>query len=138
MPALQAGAAAISDPYAWGMAPSLRPGGIGAGGGAYAASAGKRRHAALSTWRTGDYRACVDKAGRVLGATKISAPGLFDDQIGLQREVEAEFENLLSDLPLSVRQEDAALTDAARAILRRITGKRLGKRPIVEAHILRL
>jgi ribonuclease J len=82
--------------------------------------------------------AVVDAGGRVLGATKISAPGLFDEAGSLQREVEAEFETLLAELPPAIRREDAALGDAARSILRRITGKRLGKRPIVEAHILRL
>jgi ribonuclease J len=82
--------------------------------------------------------AAFDAAGQVLGDPKISAPGLFDDDVLLQREVEREFQDLLGDLPATIRREDAALTDAARAILRRITGKRLGKRPIVEAHILRL
>jgi ribonuclease J len=41
-------------------------------------------------------------------------------------------------LPAGLRKEDAAFTDSARAVLRRIIGKRLGKRPIVEAHILRI
>jgi hypothetical protein len=54
------------------------------------------------------------------------------------RETQAEFLESLTDLPADIRREDAALDHAARAILRRITGKRLGKRPIVEAHILRL
>ncbi len=82
--------------------------------------------------------AAFDTAGRVLGAPKITAPGLFDDAAQLHREAEAEFLELLTDLPAAIRKEDAALTDAARSILRRVTGKRLGKRPIVEAHILRL
>ena len=81
----------------------------------------------------------LDGAGQVLGETRISAPGLFDEEARLlQREVETEFLNALVELPGSVRKDDAALDHAARAILRRITGKRLGKRPIVEAHILRL
>jgi ribonuclease J len=82
--------------------------------------------------------AVVDAAGRVVGAAKITAPGLFDDDAQFQHEAEREFEDLLAELPAAIRKEDAALTDAARSILRRITGKRLGKRPIVEAHILRL
>jgi ribonuclease J len=80
----------------------------------------------------------VDAAGNILGAVRVSAPGLLDEQLTLQREVEAEFFDLLSDLPASLRREDAAFTDSARAVLRRIVGKRLGKRPIVEAHILRI
>jgi ribonuclease J len=82
--------------------------------------------------------AAVDAHGNVLGDARISAPGLFEDTERLQRELEVEFQDLLSALPASTRREDAAFTDAARAILRRIVGKRLGKRPIVEAHILRL
>jgi ribonuclease J len=82
--------------------------------------------------------AAVDAQGNVLGDARISAPGLFEEAERLQRELEAEFQDLLSELPASTRREDAAFTDAARAILRRIVGKRFGKRPIVEAHILRL
>jgi ribonuclease J len=82
--------------------------------------------------------AAVDGQGNILGDARISAPGLFEETERLQRELEVEFQDLLSALPASTRREDAAFTDAARAILRRIVGKRFGKRPIVEAHILRL
>jgi ribonuclease J len=82
--------------------------------------------------------AVVDGAGKIHGPARVSAPGLLDEQEGLQREVEAEFLELLNDLPPALRKEDAAFTDSARAALRRIVGKRLGKRPIVEAHILRI
>ena len=82
--------------------------------------------------------AAVDAHGNVLGDARISAPGLFEETERLQRELETEFQDLLSALPASTRREDAPFTDAARAILRRIVGKRFGKRPIVEAHILRL
>jgi len=82
--------------------------------------------------------AVVDATGKIRGAAKVSAPGLFDDQPALQREVESEFHDLLAELSPALRKEDAALTESARAALRRIVGKRLGKRPIVEAHILRI
>jgi ribonuclease J len=82
--------------------------------------------------------AVVDGSGKIRGAAKVSAPGLFDDQPALQHEVESEFSHLLAELPPALRKEDAAFTEAARAALRRIVGKRLGKRPIVEAHILRI
>jgi len=63
----------------------------------------------------------------------------LDDTDGkLRLEVEEEFLELLSDLPSALRIQDAAFTDAARAVLRRIIGKRFGKRPIVEVHILRI
>jgi ribonuclease J len=82
--------------------------------------------------------AAVDGAGKLRGGAKVSAPGLFDDAQHLHREIEAEFLELLVDLPATVRQDDAAFTEAACSVLRRIVGKRLGKRPIVEAHIIRL
>jgi ribonuclease J len=82
--------------------------------------------------------AAVDAEGYVIGEARISAPGLFEASDRLQRELEAEFGQLLTDLPASTRREDAAFTEAACTILRRIVGKRFGKRPIVEAHIIRL
>jgi ribonuclease J len=82
--------------------------------------------------------AAVDAEGRLIGEARISAPGLFEESDRLQRELESEFGALLNDLPAATRREDAAFTEAARAILRRIVGKRFSKRPIVEAHILRL
>jgi ribonuclease J len=82
--------------------------------------------------------AVVDGAGKIRGPARISAPGLLDEQEFLQREVEMEFLEQLNELPAGLRKEDAAFTDSARAVLRRIIGKRLGKRPIVEAHILRI
>jgi ribonuclease J len=82
--------------------------------------------------------AVVDGGGKVRGEARVSAPGLFDDDLALQREVEVEFAHLLGDLPAGLRKDEAAYTDAARAVLRRIVGKRMGKRPIVEAHIIRI
>ena len=81
----------------------------------------------------------VDAKGRVLGTPRISGPGLLDEADGKARlAYEAEFLDELSALPQGLRRDETAFTDAARAALRRITGKRLGKRPLVEVHILRL
>ncbi|OYV36991.1 MAG: MBL fold metallo-hydrolase [Rhodospirillales bacterium 20-64-7] len=80
--------------------------------------------------------AIIDSTGKVRGEAKISAPGLLDEEIGLQRELEAEFAQVLGELPSALRKDEAAFTDAARAVLRKIVGKRMGKRPIVDAHIM--
>ncbi|MDD2704778.1 MAG: ribonuclease J [Acidocella sp.] len=81
----------------------------------------------------------VDAKGQVLGNPKISAPGLLEEADGkLRLEFESEFLGLLNALPKSLRADEAAFVDAARAGLRRVVGKRLGKRPIVEAHVLRV
>jgi ribonuclease J len=78
-------------------------------------------------------------SGKLLGSAKISAPGLLDEADGILRlELEAEFLDLLADLPPALRSQDTPFIDAARAGLRRIIGKRFGKRPIVEAHLIRV
>jgi ribonuclease J len=83
--------------------------------------------------------AVIDGAGKLRGPCRVSAPGLLgDEDAPLIRDIEAEFMELLSDLPASLRIQDTAFKDAARAALRRIIGKRFGKRPIVEAHMLRI
>jgi len=80
-----------------------------------------------------------DASGHVQGGVKVSAPGLLDDADGkLRAEVESEFLELLHDLPSSLRFEDAPFADAARAALRRIIGKRFGKRPIVDVHVMQI
>jgi ribonuclease J len=83
--------------------------------------------------------AVVDGAGRVRGVPQITAPGLLDEEDDkLRLRLQDEFAELLEDLPAGLRGQEAAFIDSARAILRRIVGKRFGKRPIVEAHILRI
>jgi ribonuclease J len=81
----------------------------------------------------------IDEAGRVVGKPKISAPGLLDEaDASLRAACEAEFLDLLTALPRALRANDEAFTEAARAGLRRIVGKKRGKRPLVAAHILRI
>ena len=48
------------------------------------------------------------------------------------------FAAALADLPASLRRDDDALADAARAALRRVLGRRYGKRPQVDVHLLRV
>ncbi len=77
--------------------------------------------------------------GKLAGTPKISAPGLFDEEdSSVQKDMELEFLDLLQELPAALRSQDAPVAEAARAALRKITGKRLGKRPIVEVHLLRV
>ncbi len=81
----------------------------------------------------------ADASGKLVGTAKISAPGLLDEADGILRlEAEAEFFELLSDLPATVRRQETAFLEAARTGLRKIIGKRFGKRPLVEAHLLRI
>jgi ribonuclease J len=80
----------------------------------------------------------VDQAGRLLGRPRISAPGLLEpDEVETDR-VADDFADTLRDLPADLRRDDTLLTDAARAALRRALGRRIGKRPIVDVHLIRI
>ena len=80
----------------------------------------------------------VDEDGILLGSAKISAPGLFEPDDSESRRVEREFAAAFADLPSSLRLDDVALADAARAALRRALGRALQKRPLVDVHLLRV
>ena len=80
----------------------------------------------------------VDATGRVMGQPRVSAPGLFEPEDPESDRVSREFGVAVADLPAPLRRDDAALLDAAKAALRRSLGKRLGKRPLVDVHLLRV
>ncbi len=80
----------------------------------------------------------VDAAGILVGNPKVSAPGLFDPEDPETARVVREFAAAFSDLPASLRRDDSALPDAARAALRRAVGRRMQKRPLVDVHLLRV
>ena len=80
----------------------------------------------------------VDGSGRLRSEPRVTAPGLFDvDDPELDR-VCSDFADALEELPASLRRDDTALIDAARAALRRALGRRLQKRPLVDVHLLRV
>jgi len=80
----------------------------------------------------------VDEAGRLRSHPRVSGPGLFDQDDAELDRVSGEFADALADLPAPIRRDDDALTDAARAALRRALGRRLQKRPLVDVHLLRI
>jgi ribonuclease J len=80
----------------------------------------------------------VDAAGNRRGDPRVSAPGLFDDDDVEIGRITQDFADAIDELPVSLRRDDAALTDAARAALRRALGRRLQKRPLVDIHLLRI
>jgi ribonuclease J len=80
----------------------------------------------------------ADATGRIVGRARISAPGLFEAEDPDTEKMAREFGALVADLPAPLRRDDAALLDAARASLRRLVGKRLGKKPMVDVHLLRV
>jgi ribonuclease J len=80
----------------------------------------------------------VDQAGALRGQPKLSAPGLLDPDDPDTERVTDDFAETLRDLPASLRRDDAGLEDAARAALRRALGRKLGKRPLVDVHLIRV
>jgi ribonuclease J len=81
----------------------------------------------------------VDRSGKLLGAPKVSAPGLLDEiDVGLRQEIELEFGGLLAKLPAELRRDDSAFITAAKAGLRKIIGRHFGKRPLVEVHSIQV
>jgi ribonuclease J len=63
---------------------------------------------------------------------------LLDPEDGEADRVADDFALTLRDLPNDLRRDDSALADAARAALRRTLGRRLGKRPVVDVHLIRV
>jgi len=80
----------------------------------------------------------VDQAGALRGQPRISAPGLLDPGDADSERVADDFADTLRDLPQSLRRDDQALTEAAKSALRRTLGRRLGKRPMVDVHLIRV
>jgi len=80
----------------------------------------------------------VDEAGRLRGVPRVSAPGLMEAEDPELARVASELAESVADLPAPLRRDDAALADAAKTSLRRVLGKRLQKRPLVDVHILRV
>jgi ribonuclease J len=80
----------------------------------------------------------VDQAGSLRGRPRVSAPGLLDPEDPETDRVADDFAGSLRELPASVRRDDAALEDAARSALRRTLGRKLGKRPTVDVHLIRV
>ena len=80
----------------------------------------------------------VDQHGAILGRPKISAPGLLDPDDTETERVAGEFLEIMRDLPNNLRRDDAGLSEAAKSALRRALGRRLGKRPMVDVHLIRV
>jgi ribonuclease J len=72
------------------------------------------------------------------GQPKLTAPGLLDPDDPDAGRITEDFAETLRDLPASLRRDDAGLEDAARAALRRALGRKMGKRPLVDVHLIRV
>lgn len=80
----------------------------------------------------------VDQAGNLRGQPRVSAPGLLDAEDPDVARATDDFAGALRDLPAGIRRDDTALAEAAKTALRRVLGRKLGKRPMVDVHLLRV
>jgi ribonuclease J len=80
----------------------------------------------------------VDIDGYVLGMPRVIAPGLFEADDPELNRIAGMLADTLDGLAPSLRRDDAALADAARAAIRRALGRRLQKRPSVEIQLIRV
>ncbi len=80
----------------------------------------------------------VDRSGRILGEPQVSAPGLLENDDPEVTALGDSFAAALTDLPPELRRDETAFAEAARAALRRVLGRRYGKRPLVDVHLLRV
>ncbi|GAB0115009.1 ribonuclease J [Acidisoma sp. C75] len=80
----------------------------------------------------------VDQGGRVLGQPQLSAPGLFEAEDAETSRMVAEFSAAIGELPAPIRRDDFSLLESARAALRRVVGRRVQKRPLVDVHLMRI
>jgi ribonuclease J len=78
----------------------------------------------------------VDKSGRVKGGAQITAPGLFEAGDVALGALEADFVASFEELPASLRTDRGSVKEAAQAALRRVLGRRFGKRPMVDVHVI--
>ncbi|MDA8048654.1 MAG: ribonuclease J [Rhodospirillales bacterium] len=80
----------------------------------------------------------VDRSGRIVGCPQVSAPGLLEMDDPEVAHLNSALAAALADLPAPLRRDDASFAEAARSALRREFGRRYGKRPVVEIHLLRV
>jgi ribonuclease J len=80
----------------------------------------------------------VDQSGRLIGQPRVSAPGLYEVDDPEMTRIHREFATALDDMANTLRRDDELFTEAAKTALRRVLGKRLAKRPMVDVHLLRV
>ena len=80
----------------------------------------------------------VDEGGRLRGRPRISVPGLFEADDPETGRIADELAGAVADLPAALRRDDALLIEASKTALRRVLGRRLQKRPLVDVHLLRV
>ena len=82
----------------------------------------------------------ANQDGELLADPELILQGLATDHglTSLEEEGARAVENAVNNLPRLARRDDVRVTEAARIALRRLIRKRLGKRAVIEARIIRV
>src|SRR3954452_10828801 len=80
----------------------------------------------------------VDRPGRLVAPPQLSLIGLAEATADPAAELREALTDEMQNLPAPFRQDDGALRDAARRVLRRELKQRFGKRPLIDIQLIRL
>jgi ribonuclease J len=80
----------------------------------------------------------VDRRGMLAAPPQVSLIGLAEANAEPAAELRDAVSLAMDDLPATFRQNDDALRDAARRVLRRELKQRFGKRPLIDIQLVRL
>ncbi len=80
----------------------------------------------------------VDRRGSLAAPPQVSLVGLAEASAEPAAELRDALSDAMDDLPAPFRQNDDAVRDAARRVLRRELKERFGKRPLIDIQLVRL
>jgi ribonuclease J len=80
----------------------------------------------------------LDRKGRLAAPPEVSAIGLVEEATKLAPDLCDAVARAIEELPAAAARDDQPVRDAARRALRSTIGERLGKKPLIEIHLIRL
>ena len=80
----------------------------------------------------------VDRRGRLAAPPQVSLIGLAEVNAEPVAALCEALADAMAGLPAPLRNDDNALREAARRVLRRALNERFGKRPLIEVQLVRL
>jgi ribonuclease J len=80
----------------------------------------------------------VDRRGRVMAPPQVSLIGLAETPAAVAAAMRDALTDAVEGLPTPTKLDDDAVRETARRVVRRITGERFGKRPLIDIQLVRL
>ena len=80
----------------------------------------------------------LDRKGRLAAPPEVSPIGLVEEATKLAPDLCDAVARAIEELPAAAARDDQPVRDAARRALRSTIGERLGKKPLIEIHLIRL